>query len=253
MPTNPLLHTRPLCPIFLQGDLHFLCGCVWTVTKPVHQNKHHLPIMILFLAPYRTLRALSPGEEICISYVELAATRQERRQLLLETYHWDIDQAETAIIAPSPLASHAVTPPPTTLSKPSSPEQLPGLSEQLCLELRIQPQPEQVSSPVAAIPITDSAAAAAAAGHTAAAAAVATAETVLEISSSGTHIRWHGPMGQPPWRCDDPRDSLLIQVVTHTSASSSSPGGGERRGRGMHVVGGLTARVVQEPPSKGEA
>ncbi|MEW5297454.1 MAG: hypothetical protein WDW36_000660 [Sanguina aurantia] len=243
---------------------------------------------------FRTLRALSPGEELCISYVELAATRQERRRLLLETYHWDIDQAASAVVDPPPTAPGAVTPPEASLGEPPAPEQLPGLSGQLSAELRVHAQPQQGSSPAAAPAMdhaaapaaaaaaaaaaagghTNSAAAAAAApaaaaaatagGHTnsaaavahaaaaAAAAALPVAEAVLEISSSsGTHIRWHGPEGQPPWRCDDPRDSVLTQVMTHAPTSSSAGGsGGDRRGRTVGIVGGLTARAVQTPPSK---
>lgn len=37
------------------------------------------------------MRPLSPGDEITIAYVELAATRQERREALFEQYNFDID------------------------------------------------------------------------------------------------------------------------------------------------------------------
>ena len=39
----------------------------------------------------RALRALAPGEEVTIAYVELAATRQERREALFEQYAFDIN------------------------------------------------------------------------------------------------------------------------------------------------------------------
>lgn len=42
---------------------------------------------ILFTA----LQPIQPGTEITISYIELAATRAERRQQLLEQYYFDID------------------------------------------------------------------------------------------------------------------------------------------------------------------
>ncbi|GMH37562.1 hypothetical protein BSKO_05435 [Bryopsis sp. KO-2023] len=40
---------------------------------------------------FRALHKISPGDEITISYVDLMATRFERRQQLLSNYHFDID------------------------------------------------------------------------------------------------------------------------------------------------------------------
>lgn len=44
----------------------------------------------------RSLSALPAGEQLTISYVELAATRQERRRQLLQQYFFDIDAATAA-------------------------------------------------------------------------------------------------------------------------------------------------------------
>lgn len=40
---------------------------------------------------FTALQPIAPGAEISISYIELAATRAERRQQLLEQYFFDID------------------------------------------------------------------------------------------------------------------------------------------------------------------
>lgn len=40
---------------------------------------------------FTALQSIAPGAEISISYIELAATRAERRQQLLEQYYFDID------------------------------------------------------------------------------------------------------------------------------------------------------------------
>ena len=42
---------------------------------------------------FTALQDIAPGAEITISYIELAATRAERRQQLLEQYYFDIDSA----------------------------------------------------------------------------------------------------------------------------------------------------------------
>ena len=41
---------------------------------------------------FRALRPLSEGEEVTIAYIEMAATRQERRLTLQESYFFDIDE-----------------------------------------------------------------------------------------------------------------------------------------------------------------
>ena len=40
---------------------------------------------------FTALQPIAPGTEVTISYIELAATRAERRQQLLEQYYFDID------------------------------------------------------------------------------------------------------------------------------------------------------------------
>jgi SET and MYND domain-containing protein len=51
----------------------------------------------------RALRPLSEGEEVTIAYIEMAATRQERRSSLLESYFFDIDGPKSQP-GPLPLA-----------------------------------------------------------------------------------------------------------------------------------------------------
>lgn len=41
---------------------------------------------------FTALQPIPPGTEITISYIELAATRAERRRQLLDQYYFDIDQ-----------------------------------------------------------------------------------------------------------------------------------------------------------------
>lgn len=45
---------------------------------------------------FTALQPVQPGTEITISYIELAATRAERRQQLLEQYYFDIDHDSQA-------------------------------------------------------------------------------------------------------------------------------------------------------------
>lgn len=40
---------------------------------------------------FRALQPIEEGSEVTISYIELAATRAERRQQLLQQYYFDID------------------------------------------------------------------------------------------------------------------------------------------------------------------
>lgn len=40
---------------------------------------------------FTALQPIAPGTEITISYIELAATRAERRRQLLDQYYFDID------------------------------------------------------------------------------------------------------------------------------------------------------------------
>ena len=40
---------------------------------------------------FTALQPISPGTEVTISYIELAATRAERRQQLLDQYYFDIN------------------------------------------------------------------------------------------------------------------------------------------------------------------
>lgn len=40
---------------------------------------------------FTALQPIAPGAEITITYIELAATRVERRQQLLDQYYFDID------------------------------------------------------------------------------------------------------------------------------------------------------------------
>ena len=40
---------------------------------------------------FKALQPLQKGSEVTISYIELAATRAEQRQQLLEQYYFDID------------------------------------------------------------------------------------------------------------------------------------------------------------------
>ena len=40
---------------------------------------------------FRALQSIEEGSEVTISYIELAATRAERRQQLLQQYYFDID------------------------------------------------------------------------------------------------------------------------------------------------------------------
>jgi hypothetical protein len=51
-------------------------------------------------AAARSLRAIPAGEQLTISYVELAATRQERRRQLLQQYFFDIDGLTAAAADP---------------------------------------------------------------------------------------------------------------------------------------------------------
>ncbi len=41
---------------------------------------------------FRAVAPISPGQEVTISYIELAAARPERREALLTSYYFDIDQ-----------------------------------------------------------------------------------------------------------------------------------------------------------------
>ncbi|GAX79165.1 hypothetical protein CEUSTIGMA_g6605.t1 [Chlamydomonas eustigma] len=50
---------------------------------------------------FRALRDISPGETLTISYVELAATLQERREELASTYYFDIIQPMRPPLTPS--------------------------------------------------------------------------------------------------------------------------------------------------------
>ncbi|KAL6748491.1 hypothetical protein V8C86DRAFT_1837043 [Haematococcus lacustris] len=54
---------------------------------------------------FRALRDLAAGEEVSIAYIELGATRQQRREALADTYHFDINAAQP----PDP---HSLRPPP---------------------------------------------------------------------------------------------------------------------------------------------
>jgi SET domain-containing protein len=41
---------------------------------------------------FRAIAPISPGQEVTISYIELAAARPERREALLASYFFDIDE-----------------------------------------------------------------------------------------------------------------------------------------------------------------
>lgn len=45
--------------------------------------------MLCWCRPCRAVRPIAPGEEVCIAYVELAASLQERREQLAATYFFD--------------------------------------------------------------------------------------------------------------------------------------------------------------------
>ncbi len=48
-------------------------------------------LTLAFVHARRALRPLAPGDEVTIAYVELAATRQDRREALFEQYAFDIN------------------------------------------------------------------------------------------------------------------------------------------------------------------
>ena len=58
---------------------------------------------------FQALQPIQEGTEVTISYIELAATRAERRQQLMEQYYFDIDAHLVADSScnHSPLSCHS--------------------------------------------------------------------------------------------------------------------------------------------------
>ncbi len=56
--------------------------------------------------PCRAIQPIPPGEEVCISYVELTGTHAERRAALQAGYHFDI---AAQVHRGAPQTSHALT------------------------------------------------------------------------------------------------------------------------------------------------
>ncbi|GIL49275.1 hypothetical protein Vafri_5404 [Volvox africanus] len=80
----------------------------------------------------KALTPLAPGDEVTIAYIELAATRQERREMLAESYFFDINATD----APQPQPSPPQSPPPLpgcvavtqAMASPTSPPPAPAFS-----------------------------------------------------------------------------------------------------------------------------
>lgn len=145
------------------------------------------PSRLLHPAARRAVRPIAPGEEITIAYVELGATRWERRSSLLAQYYFDLD-------APQPEASG------------SGCEPYVGAAAELQLPLA-------ATTPAAAaagstqhgqVPSGDTAAATPAASRSA-----AQPQQVLQLSDT-TQLRLYCS-ASPPWPCDA-RDRELTAV-----------------------------------------
>ncbi|GIL73817.1 hypothetical protein Vretifemale_3919 [Volvox reticuliferus] len=73
----------------------------------------------------KALKALAPGDEITIAYIELAATRQERREMLAESYFFDINTMDAPPPLP-PLSECAAST--QAMSSPTGPPPAPPFS-----------------------------------------------------------------------------------------------------------------------------
>ncbi len=77
---------------FVPQQKHVAC-LTYEPSKPLQQSCT-VTVHFRCLSSTRAIRDIAAGEEVTISYVELAATRHERRQELLQHYFFDIDAVQ---------------------------------------------------------------------------------------------------------------------------------------------------------------
>lgn len=201
-------------------------------------------------APPRALRDIHPGEEVTIAYVELAATRQQRREALCEQYFFDLDAPDSTAppchqgavgelrlsqLRPHPLVDVWAGPGGVTPvwivgdgeAKPEPPSMLSAAMHALG-------PPGSLQTPPA---------------------------TPMDV-----RVRVYGVQAQPPWPADLPKDTKLTElllveeeegrVTQHSSNSNSVATKAASRagcelpwlsslgvGRGTPLQGGLQARM----------
>lgn len=143
---------------------------------------------------YRVIRPIEAGEQIIATYVELAATRQERRQSLLEFYKFDVAASPPTVEHTTPEAPAEAQPSESqpssgtgdvqqSCSQPAAALSSPSSSEAATAERA--PQPNIWPPPAATVPLSKR------------------AQHVLHM---------YGNSDAPPWPTDD-LDTQLTQLV----------------------------------------
>ncbi|KXZ48781.1 hypothetical protein GPECTOR_25g365 [Gonium pectorale] len=201
----------------------------------------------------RALRPLAPGDEITISYLELAATRQERREALADSYFFD-----AAAMEPPP--------PPAGLAPPLRPPVEAAAAEEMEVDS---------GDGVGASAASASQAVAASAGSSGDGAAPGSGPSVQDEPGPGPQPRPRlavrpppllslevAPNAQlhiypthsehPPWPTD-PWDAQLTAVVALAGAGEPSGDTASTGGSGAGptaLPGGLLARLLPKRPNE---
>lgn len=218
----------------------------------------------------RALRDLAPGEEATIAYVELGATRQQRREALTEQYMFDPEAVQgghgSAVQTVQTAAVQAVCEEAGQGEAVQAgvrglhPQQLaPGAYK----SLRPAPATDAwvglggvTPLPVASSEQASMSAAAAGAKHShnsRPAACGGSTGSEYEPGPLGVHVRVYGMCSRPPWPHDIPKDELLTQLVLVQPGSSTAsvsgatwPWLGSTAAKGAKPLpGGMQARMAE--------